>query len=319
MKNVLITGISGFAGSFLAEHLESQKKYEIFGTYLSDSSLKNVPLSIKTDHLYKLDLTDYDKVLDLISEVKPKVIFHLAAFSSTSLSYKKPSEAINTNINSELSILEAIRKKGFISTKILIVSSAEIYGPILSKDLPINEKAEIRPISPYGVSKIAQDFLGLHYFLSYKIPIIRVRPFNHLGPRMSSDLAPSAFAKKIAEIEKGEREAVLNVGNLSSKRDYTDVRDMVRAYALIVDKGISGDVYNIGSGKSYAISTILDTLLSFSKVKIKVKTDPELLRPNDIPDLVCDNRKIVKLTGWMPELTIGESLEDILDYWRNII
>ena len=182
----------------------------------------------------------------------------------------------------------------------------------------MDENTAFRPTNTYAVSKIAQDFLGLQYYISYRLKIIRVRPFNHIGPRQSAGFVVSDFAKKIADIEKGRMDPILRVGNLQAKRDFTDVRDMVRAYNFLIEKGEFGEVYNIGSGVSYSISEILDILLSFSKIKIKVEIDHSLLRPEDAQDRLCDNKKFVELTDWKPSIPIEKSLKDTLDYWRNI-
>ncbi|MEK7559387.1 MAG: GDP-mannose 4,6-dehydratase [Patescibacteria group bacterium] len=314
----LITGISGFAGTFLAEHLVS-KNFEVLGVYLQEASLTNLGKTKDKVSLFKLDLSDKDSVFDFIKQNKPDYIFHLAALTSPSDSFDDPFTTIQNNINAQLNILEALRKLSFFDTKILVVSSAEIYGLIDKKDLPIDENVSFKPTNPYAVSKITQDFLGLQYFLSYNLKVIRVRPFNHIGPRQGDKFVVSAFARKIAEIEKGKREPVLTVGNLKSKRDFTDVRDMVKAYLLSLEKGTSGDVYNLGSGRSYEISEVLDKLLSLSSAKIQVKEDKSLLRPVDNPESVCNYDKFFKITGWKPEISLDQTLRDTLDYWRNII
>ncbi|MEK7573105.1 MAG: GDP-mannose 4,6-dehydratase [Patescibacteria group bacterium] len=314
----LITGISGFAGTFLAEHLVS-KNFEVLGVYLQEASLTNLGKTKDKVSLFKLDLSDKDSVFDFIKQNKPDYIFHLAALTSPSDSFDDPFTTIQNNINAQLNILEALRKLSFFDTKILVVSSAEIYGLIDKKDLPIDENVSFKPTNPYAVSKITQDFLGLQYFLSYNLKVIRVRPFNHIGPRQGDKFVVSAFARKIAEIEKGKREPVLTVGNLKSKRDFTNVRDMVKAYLLSLEKGTSGDVYNLGSGRSYEISEVLDKLLSLSSAKIQVKEDKSLLRPVDNPESVCNYDKFFKITGWKPEISLDQTLRDTLDYWRNII
>ena len=201
----------------------------------------------------------------------------------------------------------------------MVISSADVYGLVSKDDLPIKEQTNFMPANPYAVSKITQDFLGLQYFLSYKLKIIRARPFNHIGPRQSPHLVVSSFAKAIAEIEKGKREPVFDVGNLSAKRDFVDVRDMVVAYSKILEKGQDGEVYNIGRGASYQIKDILDKMLSFSSAKIEVKKDSDLFRPSDTPDLICDNSKLKKTIDWEPIIPIEKTLKDTLDYWRNII
>ncbi len=318
MVKALITGISGFAGSFLAEYLISQKTYAITGTYLSSKSLENLTDIKKKLDLVQLDLTDQKSVSQLIESKQPEIVFHLAALSTVGASFEKPAETITNNVVAQVYLLEAIRKVN-LTCRILIVSSADVYGKVAKDDLPIDEETKFNPTNAYAVSKIAQDFSGLQYFLSYNMQIIRARPFNHIGPRQSLGFVVSDFAQKIARIEKGSHEPVLKVGNLEPKRDFTDVRDMVRAYESLLKKGVIGDVYNIGSGKSYKISEILDILLSFSNVKIRVETESALLRPQDSLDRVCNNAKLVAVTGWKREIAIEQTLKDTLDYWRDIV
>ena len=317
MKKVFITGITGFAGSFLAEHIASQKDYEIFGSFLSDTNLENTSSVKEKVSLRQIDLRDSRKLQDLIKEIRPDFVYHLAALTSPADSFKNPVEFINNNIEAEVNLLEAIRKTGILP-KVLIASSAEVYGEVAAGDLPIDEDTPLRPASPYAVSKVAQDFLGLQYFISYKIPVIRVRPFNHIGPRQAPNFVVSSFSKRIVDIERG-KESVMRVGNLMAKRDFTDVRDIVRGYLLLLEMGDPGDVYNIGSGRSYKISEILDKLLSMANKDIKTEIDKQLLRPIDVPELVCDNKKIFQKTSWKPEIPIEKTLADTLDYWRNMV
>lgn len=316
-KKVLITGASGFAGSHLAEYLSSQNTYEITGTHFSSSA--NIISKPKKIHYAKLDLANAESVENLVGSLKPDLVFHLAALSSPAASFSAPGETFTNNILTEINLLEAIRKAKLTECRILIVSSADIYGKVRKEDVPIDETTPLRPTNPYAVSKIAQDFLGLQYFLSYGMHVVRVRPFNHIGPRQSPQFVVAAFAQKIAKIEKGQMESVLNVGNLSAKRDFTDVRDMVRAYETILEKGEYGEVYNIGTGISHRINDILTMLLSLSSIRVTIKTDSRLLRPSDDPELVCDNKKFIRLTGWKSEIPLKQTLKDILDYWRNII
>jgi len=318
MRKALITGISGFAGSFLAEHLVSKDVAEVSGIYNNEASISNLENIRNKIDLVKLDLLDERETEETIGNIKPDFIFHLAALTSPKDSFDAPFETLQNNIRAQLNILETVRKLD-LDAKVLVVSSAEVYGLVEEEDLPIDEKTGLMPTSPYAVSKITQDFLGLQYYLSYNLKIIRVRPFNHIGPRQIDKFVIGAFAKKIAEIEKGKREPILPVGNLESKRDFTDVRDMVRAYVLALEKGKEGEVYNLGSGKSYAISELLKKLLSMSSAKIDIEVDNSLLRPSDNPELLCDPSKFVKLTGWNPGIPIKKTLEDTLDYWRNII
>lgn len=316
---VLITGITGFAGSYLAEHLLFNKKYKISGTYLAEDSLRNVGEIKSKLNLIRVDLSDQKTVYDIIERVSPDVIFHLAALTSPADSFKNPVQTLNNNISLQINLLEAVRKNNLMNTKILVTSSADIYGLVKKEDLPIDEQTPLMPTSPYSVSKIAQDFLGLTYFLSYNLKVIRVRPFNHVGPRQSSHFVVSSFARQISEIERGKREPILHVGNLESKRDFTDVRDMVRAYVLAVEKGKDGEVYNIGSGASHKISDILNKLVSMSSSQIKIEKDEALSRPSDNPDLVCNANKFMQLTSWKPEISLETTLKETLDYWRNII
>jgi len=318
MKKVLITGITGFVGKHLATHLLSQESYEVVGTYRSQSSLETLG-EIK-DHisLKQIDLNNAEEVEELITSEKPDFICHLAAQASPSKSFADPMATFTNNIAAEFSILEAV-KKSDLRTRILIISTGDIYGIVRPADIPIDEETPLRPATPYAVSKIAQDYLSLQYTLAYKIDTVRLRPYNHIGPGQKEGYVVSDFAKQIAEIEKEKKEPVLSVGNLDAGRDFTDVRDIVKAYELALGKGESGEVYNIGSGKSHKISDVLQTLLSFSTKKITVEVDQKKFRPIDVPEIVCDYEKFHKLTGWKPEIPFEKTLQDILDYWRKIV
>lgn len=317
MKKILITGITGFAGSFLAEHLISQNDpdIEIHGTYLSQSSLENVASIQDKLSLVEIDLTDATAVSELIQKVMPHEVYHLAALPSPADSFADPSKYIHNNVDVQLHLLEAIRK--FTpDTRVLIVSSGEIYGQVDPAQLPLDENTPFRPTSPYSVSKATQDLLALQYYISYKMPIIRVRPFNHIGPRQSPAFVVASFAKQIAEIEKEGKGTALKVGNLEAKRDFTDVRDMVRAYTIVMEKGEPGEVYNIGKGSSVSIQDVVDTLFGLSTAEKKIEVDQSRLRPSDIPDIVCDAKK-VRALGWSDEIALKQTLQDALEYWRN--
>ena len=317
MKKVLITGISGFAGSFLAEELLSSDDYEIYGTYLLEKSLSNISQIKERVKLSRLDLLDYGKVSEVVGKIRPDIVFHLAAIANTSQSFESPQEVFTNNVNSQLNLLEALRKEK-LNPKMLIVSSAEVYGAVSEENLPIDEETPLLPSNTYAVSKLSQDFLGLQYFLTYGMKIIRVRPFNHIGPRQSPNFVVADFAKKIVDVEKGKTDGI-RVGNLQSKRDFTDVRDMVKAYSLSISMGKPGDVYNLGSGKSYLISEVLDKMIKMSKSRVKVEADKSLLRPSDNPQLICDYSKFRKLTSWEPKIDIDKTLMDTLEYWRGIV
>ncbi len=312
MAKALVTGINGFAGTHL-NNLLQQKDYEVFGTVKPSG---DTPAD---SHLFSVDIQDFEGVKRVIEEVAPDHIYHLAALTSPAESFKNPSDTITTNISGQLNILEAVKQLQLLETKVLVVSSAEVYGKTEEHDLPMNEHTPLRPLSPYAVSKIAQDFLGYQYSHSQNVKSIIVRPFNNIGPNQGPIFVVPSFARQIAEIEKGKKEPVMKVGNLEAKRDFTDVRDVVRAYELLMQKGESGEVYNIGSGKSYRIQEILDIFLSFSEAKIIIEKDPALMRPGDIPELRCDYKKLYDTTGWKPEISLETTLKDTLDYWRNIV
>lgn len=307
MKKILITGITGFVGNHLKDLLNNSK-YEVHGTSLSTENQEGKV------HIHKVNLLDEENVFNLVKDLRPDLVIHLAALSSPKKSFENPKEFLQNNTDAELNLLLAI-KKSETNPRILIISSGEIYGS--QEKLPINEEAPLFPTSPYSVSKITQDYLALQYFLSENMDIIRVRPFNHIGPGQSDEFVVSSFAKQIAEIEKSD--GVVKVGNLSAKRDFTDVRDMVKAYMLLLEKGKSGEVYNIGRGTSYEVKFILDTLIALSGKEIKTEVDKSRLRPIDIPDIICDNTKIHEAIGWTPEIPIEKTLQDTLDYWRQII
>ncbi len=318
-KKILITGASGFVGSHLADFLALDPNNVLFGTHFSKSAPKNLEQVKDKIELSEVDLRNDQEVFALIERIKPDVIYHLAAFTSPADSFSSPKETVLNNVGCQINIFEAMRKSNLLDSKTLVVSSGEVYGGVKKEKLPIDEETPLNPTNPYSVSKLTQDFLGRQYFLSYGLKTVRVRPFNHVGPRQAPSFVVSAFAQKIVEIEKGKREPVLPVGNLEAKRDFTDVRDMVKAYGLLMEKGEFGEVYNIGSGVSHKISEILEKLLSFSSSKITVQSDKSLFRPIDDPELVCDNTKIKQLTGWKAEIPIEKTLKDTLDYWREII
>jgi GDP-4-dehydro-6-deoxy-D-mannose reductase len=317
IKKVLITGITGFAGSHLAELLVSEKKYDVFGTSLSDKHLDNLALVKDSIKLYQVDLKDADKTQEVIKDCCPDIIFHLAALTSVAKSFNNPAQVIANNSTAQINVLEAVRLLNKPLDKILIISSAEVYGFVSERYLPIDESVPFNPDNPYSVSKINQDYLGLSYFLAYKLPIVVLRPFNHIGPRLSSNISISRFAKAIAEIEKSKNEPVITVGNLAAKRDFTDVSDMVYAYALAAQYCENGQAYNVGSGVSHTIKEMLNKLLALSSVKIRVEIDQSLFRPSDIPELRCNPLKFQKISGWKPQIPIERTLQDTLDYWRE--
>lgn len=311
----LITGISGFVGSYLAEFLLS-KGVEVYGTIRWRSQTENIDHIKSKLKLIDCDIRDASSVEKVIGESMPDKIYHLAGQSFVPASWNAPSETLVTNIIGELNIFEAVRHLQ-INPKIHIAGSSEEYGLVSENELPIRETNPLRPLSPYGVSKVAQDLLGWQYFQSYKLNIVRTRAFNHEGPRRGEVFVTSNFSKQIAMIEKGLQEPVIMVGNLEAKRDFSDVRDVVRAYWLAMEKGEPGEVYNICSGRTRKIKEVLDILFGMTKVKIEIKKDAARMRPSDVTVLQGDNTKFRAKTGWNPEIPFEKTLEDLLNYWRE--
>ncbi|GAI22848.1 unnamed protein product, partial [marine sediment metagenome] len=293
---VLITGITGFVGSHLADFLLGKDNIEVYGIERWRSNCENIEHIKDKIGLIECDIRDRSSVKKVIEEVKPDRIFHLAAQSFVFTSWHAPAETLTTNIIGELNIFEAVREIG-INPKIHIAGSSEEYGMVHKGELPIKEINPLRPLSPYAVSKVGQDLLGYQYYMSHGLNIIRTRAFNHTGPRRGEVFVCSDFAKQIARIKKGKQEPVISVGNLEAIRDFSDVRDIVKAYWLALEKCKSGEVYNICSGRGYKISEVLEILLTLSKVNIKIRQNPNKMRPSDVPILVGDSSKFRKQTG----------------------
>ena len=258
MRRVLITGVTGFAGSHLVDHLLTRGDCEIHGIWRWRSRTENIEHLKPGDiALHECDLRDATSTFDTVAKVKPDWIFHLAAQSFVPTSWVAPSESLTTNILAQVNIFEAVRRLG-LKTRIQLACSSEEYGMVLPDETPIRETNPLRPLSPYAVSKVAQDLLGYQYWMSWKVDSVRTRGFNHEGPRRGPVFVASDFAKQIADIEKGRKAPVLNVGNLEAKRDFTDVRDMVRGYVLALEKGEPGEVYNLCRGRCWTIQETLD-------------------------------------------------------------
>jgi GDP-4-dehydro-6-deoxy-D-mannose reductase len=310
---LLITGINGFVGGYLAEHLLASAAGEIWGL-ARQSSLVLADLRGRVQ-LVAADLCDLDQVVAALASVRPDVIFHLAGQSNVPRSFAEPAQTLMTNVLAQLHLFQAaLRLKQ--NPLFLIVCSNEIYGRVAPEDLPLDEETPLRPVSPYAVSKAAQDLLAYQYHISHKLRSIRLRPFNHIGPRQAEQFVASAFAAQIARIEAGVQEPLLRVGDLTAERDFTDVRDMARAYALAAQHGEPGQAYNIGSGRTVSIRWLLDTLLAFSARDIAVEPDPARMRPADVPRVVCDSHRFRERSGWAPQIPLEQTLHDILEYWR---
>jgi GDP-4-dehydro-6-deoxy-D-mannose reductase len=310
----LITGVGGFAGSHLAEALLSAApETELWGCDLSHERRPYHPAALK---LLSADLCDPAAVQAVMQACRPDQIYHLAGQAFAGDSWRNPWQTLETNLRGTVNVLEAALASGH-APRILIVASSEVYGRAVRPGQPISEATPLCPDNPYGVSKAAQDLLAQQYYLSHHLAIVRVRPFNHIGPRQNRRFVAPAFASQIAAIEAGRQPPAVRVGNLSARRDLTDVRDMVQAYRLALEQGQPGEVYNLGCGVSHSMQELLDVLLSFSKMPITVELDPARLRASDVPEVVCDASKFRAATGWTPRIPFEQSLQDLLEYERT--
>lgn len=318
---VLITGITGFAGSHLADFILAQDPtIQVHGTRRWRSK------EDAADHLegrvtfHECDITDAHNVYHVVERVKPDRIFHLAAQSYVPASWDSPADTFHTNIVGQCNLFEAVRRlrsSGY-DPVIQVAGSSEEYGRVAESDLPITENTPLHPLSPYAVSKVAQDYMAYQYWQSFRIRAIRTRAFNHEGPRRGEVFVVSNFCKQIAEIERERRPPVIQVGNLEAIRDFTDVRDIVRAYWLATERCAPGDVYNIASGVGHRIGDVLQQLLAMaSRRDITVQQDPQRMRPSDVPVLIGDSAKFRQRTGWEPRIAFAQTLQDSLSYWRS--
>ncbi len=338
---VLVTGITGFAGSHLAEYLLTLEGVEVYGACRPRSRLDNLRDLALAGHLNNLvetniasadtlerlarpgavnlvhgDITDATSMKRLIECVRPDRVFHLAAQSYVLSSWNAPAQTLHINTVGQVNLFEAILGAG-ISPRVHIAGSSEEYGLVFENEVPMKETNPLRPLSTYAVSKVAQEMLAWQYYRSYGLHTVTTRGFNHTGPRRGEVFVTSTVAKQIAEIEKGYRPPVLYIGDTSSKRDWTDVRDTVRGYWLALEKGAPGEVYNIGSGTTRTIQDMMEILLGMSTVKIDVRQDPARLRPSDVRILWSDISKFVAQTGWQPSIPFTKTMRDLLDYWRG--
>jgi len=310
----LITGVSGFVGSHLAEYLLYNTDWRVAGTVYGP--VNNVAHLKDQVAIYPAELSQRKVVTDLLQETRPNYVFHLAAQPSAALSRRDPWFTLENNIRVQLNILDVVAELD-LESRVLVVGSSEEYGRVRPDDLPIDEDTPLRPMTPYAVSKIAQDYLGLQYYLSHGVATIRVRPFNHMGPRQSKGFVAPDFASQIAGIEAGLHPPEVSVGALDVSRDLSDVRDIVRGYYLALTQGEPGEVYNLGSEREHTTRALLQALISLTKLDVRIVQDPERLRPSDVPRVVADCRKLRARTGWRAEIPFEQSLRDLLDYWRG--
>lgn len=322
-KKILITGISGFVGSHLAEYA-LERGIKVCGLKRWHlSKMRNIRHILGKIKLFDCDLTDPIGIRNIIQKIKPDWCFHLAAESFVSPSWDHPTHYMDVNFNGTVNLLEAIRMGG-LKTKILLPGSGEEYGEVDQKDLPINDKTLLQPVNPYAVSKIAQDLIGFVYFKSYGLNVIRTRAFNHEGSRRDNVFGISWYAYQIARIEQKLQPPVVRTGKRDDRRNFTHIKDLIQAYWLAMEKCKPGKLYLIGSDEKnhiYTFDQALDLLISMStfKGKIKKAIDPEFVRPTAVPRLIGDTKPFRNLTGWKPKIPFAVILEDTLNYWRKFV
>jgi len=306
----LITGIGGFVGRHLRQHLEEQGDSVCGLGRPADSQ------DMPAVRVFAADLSDRAAIDWIVREAEPEAVYHLAAQSSPAESLSDPWATIGNNLLAQINLFEALLAAS-LRPRVLVIGSSDEYGRVDPADVPTHEGVALRPLTPYAVSKVGQDMMGFQYFAQHGLPVVRVRPFNHTGPGHDARFVIPSLARQLAEVEIGQREPILLVGNLNVERDFTDARDMVRAYRLALVGGVPGDVYNLGRGRSVRIADMVDELISLCRVSVQTRVDPALLRPTDIPRQEADTRKFVALTGWQPLIPWHTTLSDTLDYWRS--
>lgn len=307
----LVVGGGGFVGPYLVRHLKDELGYEVTVTKTEKETLAMDGAVVKN-----LDILDKNQISELLNEEKPDYLFHLAAQSSVAYSWKNPILTVDVNIKGCVNLLEAV-KDADEKPRVLLIGSGEEYGHIKKDECPIIEDNVLRPGNIYAATKSCQNMLGKIYSDAYGLDIMMVRAFNHIGPNQTPVFVVADFCKQVADIEKGKQEPVIYVGNLSAKRDFTDVRDVVKAYALLVKGGKRGETYNVGRGHAVAIEDILKEIVSMSDKDIEVKVDEKKLRPVDVPIIEPDIEKIKKEVGWEPVIELRQTLEETLEYWRS--
>jgi len=310
MKEALITGSEGFAGQHLWKELKDHG-YSVSGTTLA------IPESGLSENVYQCDVLDEISLQKLLATLKPEIIFHLAAQTNPGLSFRKPQLTVEINTIGTINLLEAVRANPALHPRIIIIGSSSEYGPVRPGNLPITEEHPLDPIDPYATSKVASWFIARQYVRSFGLDIVYVTPFNHTGPGQALGFLAPDTASQIAAIEKQQSPGVITTGDLSSSRDYCDVRDVVRAYRLLIDKGVSGERYIVSSGHSVSSQEIVDTLIGLSSSRINKSVDPKRNRPSDIKDSFGSHQKITQATGWEPRIPLEQTLSDLLDWYRS--
>ncbi len=314
--STLITGAAGFVGKHLIRLLQSEGQQNIVALALNEQEadlLREYNIDV-----FIGDILCIDDLKSVISRVKPEQIFHMAAQSSVELSWVDPMKTADINIKGTINLLECVRALS-LKTRIMLIGSGDEYGTVSAQDMPINENTRLAPTNIYAVTKVCQNMLGNVYANAYHMDLVMTRAFNHIGPGQSSKFVVSDFCKQLVEIEKGLAEPVIRVGNTAVKRDFTDVRDVVKAYYFIMNRGVTGETYNIASGQPVSIQDILDIIISQSKVKILVELDKKRFRPTDTAVVDTDSSKLRKLTGWKNEISLEQSIKDTISYWEKYL
>jgi GDP-4-dehydro-6-deoxy-D-mannose reductase len=316
---ILITGYSGFVGAYLIEACARRYPSATLIGVSNRAPRQGAPPSLRAIHrAIHADMSDGARVRAVIGETRPDVVFHLAAQASVAASWSDPAGTLAVNAGGAVHLLEAIRAEA-PRARVVLVGSGEQYGLVPPEENPIREERNQQPINPYAVAKATQDLFGYQYFKAYGLAVVRARPFNHFGPGQAPSYVIADFARQIALAEVGRRPPTLDVGNLSARRDFLPVEDVVRAYVLLAERGHAGRAYNIGSGQGRAIAEILDQLLAYARVPIAVRRDPQRFRPVDAPVLVADTASLREDTGWAPEMDFAEALARTLDSWRESV
>ena len=311
MKRALIIGAAGFVGSYLIDHIQKHCVWSIVVTKMPQETMACPGVDI-----CDLDILAPEAIERLLEEQRPDYIFHLAAQSSVAVSWKNPGLTVDVNVKGSLNVLDAVRKLDY-KPRVLLIGSGEEYGHVRENEVPVQEDNVLRPGNIYAATKACQNMIGAIYAQAYGMDVMMVRAFNHVGPNQSPIFVVADFCKQTAEIEAGLKEPVIKVGNLSARRDFSDVRDVVRAYVELMEKGKAGETYNVGSGNAVEIRKILDMILCRSKKEIQVEVEPSRMRPVDVPVIEADISKLKACTGWKQKITLEETIQDTLEYWRQ--
>lgn len=311
MKKVLVIGAAGFVGSYLIDRIQRDRDWQVDATKMEGERFEHENVNV-----WNLDILDRDAVTDLLGRLRPDYIFHLAAQSSVAVSWKDPDLTADVNIKGAIHVLDAVRGLD-PKPRVLLIGSCEEYGRVREDEVPVSEDTALRPGNLYAATKACQNMIGKIYADAYGMDIVSVRAFNHVGPNQTPVFVVADFCRQVAEIEAGIREPVLRVGNISARRDFTDVRDVARAYVTLMERGKAGETYNVGSGEAVAISEILDKILSMSPAEIRVEVDPAKFRPIDVPVIEADVTRLKECCGWEREIPLEATLRETLEYWRR--